>query len=217
MCAMKMGLFFLRGIMVESDPKKVTQLLARVRDGEEGSSDELLELVYEELRNLAHHRMSKENPGHTLQATALVHEAYLRLVREDRSQWQNRAHFFSAAAEAMRRILIERARRVRRVKRGGDRHRVALDAVEMPKQLHEGSVDLLALEEALKKFEVLDPRRSEVVKLRYFVGLSVDEVAEALDVSPRTVNTDWNLARAWLKLELAKGDSGIAEDPSHGE
>ncbi|MGE3164001.1 MAG: sigma-70 family RNA polymerase sigma factor [Planctomycetota bacterium] len=189
--------------MGDPNPQKITHLLAQARAGDESSTSALLEAVYEELRRLAQHRMAQESPGLTLQATALVHEAYLRLVNEGREHWENRAHFFSAAAEAMRRILIERARRVGRLKRGGDRQRVALDAVEAP-VVDEGSVDLLALEEALCRFEKLDPRRSQVVKLRYFVGLSVDETADALGVAPRTVNTDWNLARAWLKLELSK-------------
>lgn len=193
-------------MMQDPKPEKITHLLARARAGDDSSTSELLEAVYEELRHLAQRRMAQESPGLTLQATALVHEAYLRLVNEGREHWENRAHFFSAAAEAMRRILIERARRVGRLKRGGDRQRVALDAVEAPR-VDDASVDLLALEEALCRFEQLDPRRSQVVKLRYFVGLSVEETAETLGVAPRTVNTDWNLARAWLKIELSKGDS----------
>lgn len=193
--------------MTEAGPEKVTRLLAAVRQGQSGSSDELLALVYEELRNLARHRMAQESPGLTLQATALVHEAYLRLVKEDRSEWDNRAHFFSAAAEAMRRILVERARRVRRIKHGGERQRVGLELADV--LVPEQSVDILALEEALQEFERLDPRRCEVVKLRYFVGLSLDETAEMLGVSKRTVNTDWNLARAWLKLQLGKGDTDL--------
>lgn len=189
------------------NPERVTLLLAQLKDGARECADALLAVVYDELRVLARAKMAHENPGLTLQPTALVHEAYLRLVKEEGAEWQNRAHFFSAAAEAMRRILVERARRVRRLKHGGEHQRVAFDSIDAPAETR--SVDVIALDEALERFEQLDPRRAEVVKLRYFVGLSVEEAAETLNVSPRTVNTDWNLARAWLKREIDR-DAGSA-------
>lgn len=164
--------------------------------------DRLLPLVYEELRGMARARLRAERPGHTLQATALVHEAYLRLRGEDAPPWAGRAHFFHAAAEAMRRILIEHARSRARVKRGGGRVRVDLDEVQFS---HMPDPDeLLAVDEAIRRLEEVDDRASDVVRLRYFAGLSVEETALALDISERTVMREWAYAKAWLKDALSE-------------
>ena len=186
----------------------VTQILESIKRGEPGAQDRLFEAVYEELRQRAHRRMVKEGPGLTLQTTALVNEAYLRLVSDEKVRWENRAHFFGAAAEAMRRILVERARKYRGQKHGGGRKRFPLqeDAV----QLDDRSLDLLALDEALNKLEVEDERKSEVVKYRYFLGMTVEETAELLGVAPRTVDNDWKYAKAWLRGEITKGDSNVS-------
>jgi RNA polymerase sigma factor (TIGR02999 family) len=181
---------------------RVTELLARIGQGQRAATDELLPLVYTELRQLARVRMSGERPGQTLQATALVHEAYLRLVGGAELAWDSRGHFFAAAAEAMRRILIERARRVGRLKHGGDLQRVTLDAVEpgyMPDH-----AELLAIDEALSRLEDLDETMARVVKLRYFGGLSIEETARAMGISTRSVNRAWTGARAWLRRELSR-------------
>lgn len=172
-----------------------------MQKGDLSAANELLPLVYAELRRLAEHRMQREVPGQTLQPTALVHEAYLRLVGETDIAWDGRGHFFAAAAEAMRRILIESARRRKSAKRGGDRARFAVsetDAVVEPGRLD----DLLDLDEALKKLEKEDPKLAEIVELRYFAGLKIDEIAEVLDVSPRTVRRNWVFVRAWFGREL---------------
>jgi RNA polymerase sigma factor (TIGR02999 family) len=166
----------------------------------------LLPLVYEELRKLAAVRMAAEAPGHTLNATALVHEAYLRLVGSaDEARWDNRGHFFAAAAEAMRRILVDAARRKRREKHGGDRQRMALDATQIaaPDARH----DLLALDAALTRLEAEDPQAAKLVELRHFTGLSIAEAALALGISPRTADRIWSFARAWLHRELADTDA----------
>ncbi len=166
-----------------------------------GSSDDLLPQVYDELRRLARARLAREAPGLTLQPTALVHEAYLRIVGDGRSQrWDRRGHFFAAAAIAMRRILVERARRVRRVRHGGGQARVALDPEAAAAGVDLG--DVLAVDEALAGLERLDPRKAQVVVLRYFGGLSVEETAEALALSPSTVKNEWAFARAWLHRAL---------------
>ena len=178
----------------------VTVILQAISDGDRLAAESLLPLVYDELRRLAHSRMRGEPSDHTLQATALVHEAYLRLVGNDDVKWANRAHFFGAAAEAMRRVLIERARRTGRVKHGGGRQRVGLDGLALGGD--ESSVDLLSLDEALTKLESLDGRMSDIVKLRFFAGLSVEDTASALGVSDRTVNRAWIGAKAWLRHEL---------------
>jgi len=188
----------------------VTQLLAAVSEGDSRAAEELLPLVYAELQKLARSFMANEGRGHTLQPTALVHEAYIRLVGDADVLWQNRGHFFVAAATAMRRILIDRARHRGRLKRGGNRDRVPLadDAltVEPP------SADLLALEEALQRLEKTDVRKGHVVMLRYFAGLSVDETAAALGISPATVKNEWAFARAWLHRELSRD----ADEPDRG-
>ena len=182
--------------------KDVTRIINAIQQGDERAADELLPLVYQELRQLAAQKMSHEPPGQTLQATALVHEAYLRLVGAEGQDWAGRTHFFCAAAEAMRRILIDNARRKKSLKRGGDRQRVTLDdakfAVEAP------SDDLIALDEALTKLAGEDPAVAELVKLRYFTGLTVEQVAEIQGISRRTAGSHWAWARAWLHREIAK-------------
>lgn len=183
----------------------VTIALGALAAGEAGARDTLLQLVYEELRKLAESRMRQESPGQTLQATALVHEAYLRLVNEDATKWENRAHFFHAAAEAMRRILIERARRRKRLKHGGGRLRFDVDdapVVEAAPSDEADPSELLALDEALERLAREDGRLAQVVMLRFFGGLSVERVAEILGVSDRTVKRDWEFARAWLLKEM---------------
>jgi len=177
-----------------------TQLLSAIESGDAKAADQLLPLVYEELRQLAARRMANEAAGHTLQPTALVHEAWLRLVGEQTPRFQNRAHFFVAAAEAMRRILIDRARQKRAVRHGGGQQRVELEQVELP---FPGDDDqLLAVNEALDKLAAAHPLEAEVVKLRYFVGLTHDETAEALGISVRTAKYYWTHARAWLFHEI---------------
>ena len=182
----------------------VTVVLRRIEEGDVAASEELLPLVYAELRTLAERRMRQEAAGHTLQATALVHEAYLRLVGPEGGAngpgWDGRGHFFAAAAEAMRRILIESARRRSALKRGGDRHRQSL--AEVP--VDADDLDrLLDMDAALRKLEREDPDLAKLVELRYFAGLSVDDTAAALGVSARTVKRRWTFARAWLSRELA--------------
>ena len=184
----------------------VTQILAKIESGDQQASKELLPLVYDELRKLAAYRMSAERPDNTLQATALVHEAYLRLVgKDDAQQWNSRGHFFSAAAEAMRRILIDRARHKETVRSGGSAQRVPLDEVEPAWE--SSGVDLLALNEALLQLERDDPRKAELVKLRFFAGLSVREAAKALGIAPSTAIADWAYAKGWLRLQMAGEDS----------
>jgi RNA polymerase sigma factor (TIGR02999 family) len=179
----------------------VTRILSAIDQGDPQAAERLLPLVYDELRKLAAERMAREKPGQTLQATALVHEAYLRLVDTDKIQrWNSRGHFFAAAAEAMRRILVERARHKHSLKAGGDRHRQEMTEVEAPDA--GPNVDLLALNEALEKLERQDRRRANVVKLRFFVGLTIEETALALDISTSTADGDWAYARCWLRLEM---------------
>lgn len=156
--------------------------------------------VYRQLRDLAHARMNREPAGHTLQTTALVHEVYLRLQNDPDVKWDNPRHFFAAAAEAMRRILVERARRVNSLKRGGDRDRIELDFVDIGEE--SDPTAMIALDEALTELKSFDPRLAEVVMLRYFSGLSVEETAAAMEASPRTVKRDWSVARAWLSQKL---------------
>jgi len=168
----------------------VTQILGQIEDGDGQAAEKLLPLVYDELRKLAAARMAQENPGQTLQATALVHEAYIRLVDGDRAQhWESRGHFFAAAAEAMRRILIDRARHKNTLRAGGEMERVDLDQVE---PVAEGrGVDLLALNEALERLEQCDPRRASLAKLRFFAGLSIPAAADALGIAASTAIADW--------------------------
>ena len=163
---------------------------------EAGTAEQLLPLVYDELRRLAAQKLNRENPGQTLQATALVHEAWLRLGGDEQPDWQNRAHFFAAAAEAMRRILIDKARRKRALRHGGDQRRVDLDDLEIPTP---GKNDeILAIDELLDKLATQNPVEAELVKLRYFVGMTLEEAADVLGVSARTADNYWAHARAWL-------------------
>ena len=170
------------------------------------SAADMLPLVYEELKRLAAHRMAQESPGQTLQATALVHEAYLRLSKNDHDKhWQNRRHFFGAAAEAMRRILIDRARSRNRIKRGGEMKRTVFEQSQI--EAPAADADLLDIDEALERFAKVSPESVELVKLRYFVGLTLQEVADVTEVSLRTVKRQWTYARAWLKRELQDNDA----------
>jgi RNA polymerase sigma factor (TIGR02999 family) len=183
-------------------PSPVTQLLERIQAGDRVATDDLLPLVYDELRRLAAAKLAHEAPGHTLQATALVHEAYLRLVGtgERIAAWDHRGHFFAAAAEAMRRILVEAARRKQRLKHGGGRDEVSLDNVIAPADVLDD--DLLAVDEALERFTREDPQKAELVKLRYFAGLSEAEAAEVLAISRATAARWWAYSRAWLYERL---------------
>ena len=183
-------------------PHEITQLLIDWNNGSQDALDQLYPLVYEELRRLAHRYMSGERPGHTLQTTAVVHEAYLRLIDQKHVQWQNRAHFFAIAAQMMRRILITHAQSHAYAKRGGGALMVSLDEAAILSQERAG--ELLALDDALKSLTALDPRRSQVVELRFFGGLSNEEIGEVLKVSPNTVTRDWNVAKAWLYREMSK-------------
>lgn len=190
-----------RGIL--STMPNVTQLLQAIGRGERQATEDLLPIVYDELRRLARRKLSSEQPGHTLEATALVHEAYLRLVNDQQApEWDGRGHFFAAAAEAMRRILIESARRRSRLKRGGDLDRQPLD--EHPVTAPEADEELLALDAALAQFAVREPRKAELVKLRYFAGLTQAEAAEALGISDSTAARDWAYAKAWLFRAVSK-------------
>jgi RNA polymerase sigma factor (TIGR02999 family) len=187
----------------------VTRILSAMDQGDPQAAEQLLPLVYDELRKLAAARMAREAPGQTLQATALVHEAYLRLLDGNPAQpWNSRGHFFAAAAEAMRRILVERYRHKRSLKAGGDRRREELPDIELPGA---GShLDLLALHEALTKLEQQDRRRAELVKLRFFTGLTLAEAARVLGISDSTADNDWAYARSWLRLEIADDQGGAA-------
>lgn len=181
---------------------EVTRILSLINSGERRAADELLPLVYEELRRLAATRMASENPGQTLQATALVHDAYIRLV-DDKvvRDWSSRGHFFAAAAEAMRRILIERARKKQGPKAGGELNRVALSDVESASATED--FDVIAISDALEKLELQDERAAKVVKLRFFAGLTISETASALGVSSATIKTDWVYAKNWLRAALS--------------
>ncbi len=188
----------------------ITQLLDEVcRDSDDAAARERLwRLMYDELHAIAHHYLAGEAAGRTLQTTALMNEAYLRLFGGEQVSYHNRRHFFAAAAEAMRRILIDDARKRKRIKRGGGESPVALCAE--PGVFDQDPVELMAIDEALARLEAIDPRKAEVVKLRYFAGLTGDEVAELLDVSPRTIDSEWQFARAWLYRELSKGDTAMS-------
>jgi RNA polymerase sigma factor (TIGR02999 family) len=181
----------------------VTRILTAIEQGDPRAADELLPAVYQELRRLAAQKLSRERPGQTLQATALVHEAYIRLVGAEGRNWRSRTHFFAAAAEAMRRILIENARRKQRLKRGGGRQRVDLEDADLA--IDEPSTDLVALDEALAKLAEDDTVVAELVKIRYFAGLTLAQAAELLGISRRTADRYWAYARAWLYQEITKG------------
>lgn len=180
---------------------ELTQILDKIQKGDRAATNELLPLVYAELRRLAVHRMRKEQPGATLQPTALVHEAYMRLVGNADVQWDGRSHFFGAAAEAMRRILIEGARRRKSLKHGGNIQRRELSESDAVVDA-ENSAELLDLDAALTKLAADEPELAKLVELRYFAGLSVDEAAQALGISPRSVKRNWAYARAWLGREM---------------
>ena len=181
---------------------EVTQILTALEQGKNRTAAELLPLVYDELRRLAAWHLANERPGQTLQATALVHEAYLRLVGKDDPQWQGRRHFFGAAAEAMRRILIENARRKKRLKRGGHLQRVELETLDIPSPMPDD--DLLALDEALDRLAAVDTRAAELVKLCFFLELTQEQAAKHLGISISTVERTWAFARAWLFREIQK-------------
>jgi RNA polymerase sigma factor (TIGR02999 family) len=183
---------------------EITRILTAIDQGDAQAANELLPLVYDELRSLAARKMAQEAPGQTLQATALVHEAYLRLVGSQDQSWDSRGHFFAAAAEAMRRILVENARRKKRIKRGGDRQRQQLKEADLA--IEPPSDDLVALHEALEKLALEDKQTAELVKLRYFAGLTTEQAAEVLGISRRTAYRDWAYASSWLRLEIAKND-----------
>jgi RNA polymerase sigma factor (TIGR02999 family) len=186
----------------------VTQILQAVQKGDPKAADELLPLVYDELRKLAAAKMAREAAGHTLQPTALVHEAWLRLVGDQDKEWAGRAHFFGAAAEAMRRILIDKARRRRAVRHGGEQQRVDLEELELACPLPDDQ--LLAVDEALDKLASAHPRQAELVKLRYFVGMTVQEAAQVLGISPDTAKDDSAHARAWLFREITKSNQKVS-------
>jgi RNA polymerase sigma factor (TIGR02999 family) len=181
---------------------EVTRILNALEQGDARAADELLPLVYEELRLLAAKKMSQELPGQTLQATALVHEAYIRLVGEETQSWRSHGHFFRAAAEAMRRILIDNARRKKSLKYGGNRRRIELDKNVLKYDDDSSVDDLIALDEALGRLSENDKIKAEVVKLRYFAGMSIEQTAEILGISPTTVKRYWAYARAWLLREI---------------
>jgi RNA polymerase sigma factor (TIGR02999 family) len=187
---------------------ETTRLISAIERGDSQAAEQLLPLVYTELRRLAAERLARERPGYTLQATALVHEAYVRLVGAEDPRWNGRGHFFAAAAEAMRRILIERARRIRALRHGGSRQRVEFDPALLAAP--ERPEDLMALDEALDLLAIEHARKAELVKLRFFAGLTMDQAAAALGISIATAHRDWNYARAWL---YQSEHSGFAFSP----
>jgi len=189
-------------------PSEVTQLLARWNNGDREAMNQLLPLVYDELRRIAAARLRRERGDHTLQPTALVHEAYVKLVGQRRAQWQNRTHFLAVAAGLMRRVLIDCARGHDAEKRGGARERVLLDD-RMAVSRQQG-IEVLALDEALSRLAALDAQQGRIVELRYFGGLTVEEIAGILGVSPATVKRDWQVAKAWLHREISQGSPGHA-------
>jgi len=185
--------------------RQVTELLVRWRKGDRQALDALIPLVYEELRRIAQHFLQREKPGHTLQSTALVHEAYVRMVGQNLPEWQSRAHFFGIAAQLRRQILVDHARARQAAKRGGDVFKISLDeSTALPEQR---DLDLIALDDALKSLTELDPQQSRIVELRYFAGLTIEDTSEVLGISPATVKRDWATARAWLQREMMRGGS----------
>ena len=181
----------------------ITRLLDAAGDGDPRATQKLLPLVYDQLRKAAQKQMAEERPDHTLQATALVHEAYIRLVGSHQTAWENRAHFYVAAAEAMRRILIEHARKRGRIKRGGDRNRVPLSAVYLAEEAN--PEEIMSVDRTIRRLEGRDSRMARIVRLRFFAGLSTKETVETLGLTDRTVRREWALARAWLHKELGEG------------
>lgn len=189
--------------MSTMSPQEVTQLLADWGRGDKSAFDKLVPLVHEELRRIAGRQMSHERPGHTLQATALVNEAYVKLAGHDGFEWHNRAHFYAVCAQVMRHILIDHARGHARDKRGGGAVQVSLD--EAIAVIENRADELVALDEALRFLETVDPQKGKLVELRYFGGLSIEETAEVLDISPRTVRREWRRAKAWLYRMISEG------------
>jgi len=188
--------------LVDETPNEITEQLIAWSKGDEGALDALIPAVYQELRRMANYYLRGENAGHSLQPTALVHEAYLRLIDQTKVDWQNRAHFFGVAAQMMRRILVDHAKAKHRAKRGGTATKVSLD--ETVNLSDERAAELVALDDALKVLDELDERKSRIVELRYFGGLTVDETAQVLGVSDKTVMRDWSLAKAWLYQQLSQ-------------
>ena len=188
--------------MTEPETHDVTQLLIKWSNGDQAALDKLLPVVEHELRRLAHHYMRRERAGHTLQTTALVNEAFVRLVNRKSVQWQNRAHFFGIAAQLMRTILVDHARSHACVKRGGGADKLELNDALVVSQ--DKAAEVIALDEALKQLELIDPQQSRIVELRFFGGLTVEETAEVLHVSPATIKREWSTAKAWLFRELAQ-------------
>jgi RNA polymerase sigma factor (TIGR02999 family) len=185
-------------------PRNITQLLVAWNGGDKAALDQLIPIVYEELRRQASRYLRQERPGHTLQTTALIHEAYLRLVDQNNVQWQNRAQFFGIAAQLMRRILVDHARTKHRAKRGGSAVRVSLsDSTAVTK---DANLDLVELDQALNRLAEIDPQQSKIVELRFFSGLNVEETAAALNISPATVKRDWSVAKAWLHREIYRDE-----------
>src|SRR5207249_10617678 len=178
----------------------VTRILSQIEQGDSAAAEQLLPLVYDELRKLAAVKLAEEKPGQTLQATALVHEAYVRLVGDARQEWDNRGHFFAAAAEAMRRILVENARRKNRVKHGGDFDRLEVELAELPTRMQ--ADELIALDEALQKLQQQDPLKARLVTIRFFGGLTIEQASEVLGISRVTAHRYWTFARAWLHQEI---------------
>lgn len=187
-----------------SDQENVTRLLLEWGNGNQQALEEMLPLIYDELRHLAHNFLYRERPGHTLQTTALVHEAYLRLIDQRDARWQNRAHFFAIAAQAMRRILIDSARKHVAEKRGGGGEKLSL--AEVASISLEPDANLLALDEALNALAEIDPQQSRIIELRYFGGLTIEETAEVMKLSPATIKREWAMARAWLHQTLTGGE-----------
>jgi RNA polymerase sigma factor (TIGR02999 family) len=192
--------------VVEVSAPDVTQILQEIRDGDGDAPARLMPLVYDELRRLADHYLRQERPDHTLQPTALVHEAYLKLVDQTSVDWQNRAHFFGVSAQVMRQILVDHARRHRASKRGGLQQKLTLEeAIDYSQPL---DVDLVALDDALTALAQFDARQSKIVELRFFGGLTIEETAVALGISPATVKVDWGMAKAWLRREIRRENDG---------
>lgn len=186
--------------------EEVTHILKQISGGDSRAADLLLPIVYDQLHALAGAYLRHERAGHTLQTTALVHEAYLKLVDQTQAQYHNRAHFYAIAAQAMRRILVNHARDAKRLKRGGDRQRIELD--ETPGAAPQESVDLDALDRSLQRLATLDDRKARTVEMRFFGGMSIEDTASALGVAPATVKRDWDFARAWLHRDMSGSDSG---------
>lgn len=185
-----------------TDSEKITKLLLAWNQGDQQARDELMPLIYDELRRIAQAYLRRERAGHTLQPTALVHEAFLRLIDQSQVNWQNRAHFFGIAARLMRQILANHAEARQAAKRGGQAERISLNDVKLVSV--EQEVDLVALDEAMKRLEAIDPPQCRIVELRYFSGLTIEEIAEVMNISPATVKREWSTARAWLRRELSR-------------